>query len=281
MKLEKVKEILQVNNASVKKHYGQNFLLDENVLNNIVTGSMIDSDTCVVEIGPGLGFLTEYLSRKAKQVLCYEIDTEMVSILNNKTWNNVNIINDDFLNRNLNADFEKYFGKSRVVVVANLPYYITTPILLKILEETRRVKSMTVMMQKEVAMRICGKPSTKDYNSLSVLMQYFTNPKILFNVSPKSFYPEPGVDSSVVLIEYKDALVYDCLNLDYFLKFNRCIFSMRRKTLMNNLVKCYNYPKEEMLDVLNSLNILSTIRSEALTVCQIVELANSFYKRFE
>ena len=166
MNKEKVIKILQENNASVKKQFGQNFLLDENVLNNIVKSSGIDSNTFVVEIGPGLGFLTEYLSKNANNVLCYEIDTEMVNVIKSKNFHNVDIIEGDFLKANIDEDFKKYSKDVDIVVVANLPYYITTPILLKILEETKMVSKMVVMMQKEVALRLCGRPSTKDYNNL-------------------------------------------------------------------------------------------------------------------
>ena len=282
MNKEEVKRILQQNNVSVKKQYGQNFLLDENVLNNIVINSNINKDSFVIEIGPGLGFLTNYLSKHANNVLCYEIDSEMVDVIKSKNYNNVDIEFKDFLKANINEDIKKYNTKNlEVVVVANLPYYITTPILLKILEETSCVNRMVVMMQKEVAMRICGKPSTKDYNSLSVLLQYFTNPKYLFTVKPVSFYPEPGVDSAVIEIKYKDEIINKAVNLNYFLKFNRNIFSQRRKTLMNNLQKAYSYNKEEMLKILENNNISFTIRSEALSVDEIVDLANVFYETFE
>ncbi len=281
MNKEKVKQILEANNATVKKQFGQNFLLDENVLNNIVTSSSIDKDTFVIEIGPGLGFLTEYLSRYAKNVLCYEIDNEMVNVIKERNFPNVDIIEGDFLKANINNDIDKYSNSSKIVVVANLPYYITTPILLKILEETNKVSKMVVMMQKEVALRICGKPSTKDYNALSVLIQYFTNPKVLFNVKPTSFYPEPGVDSTVIEIEYKNEITKKAINLGYFLSFNRNIFVQRRKTLMNNLQKAYKYNKEDMLQILDELNISYMIRSEALSVDDIVNLSNKFYLRFE
>ncbi len=281
MNKEKVKQILEANNATVKKQFGQNFLLDENVLNNIVTSSSIDKETFVIEIGPGLGFLTEYLSRYAKNVLCYEIDNEMVNVIKERNFPNVDIIEGDFLKANINNDIDKYSKSSKIVVVANLPYYITTPILLKILEETNKVSKMVVMMQKEVALRICGKPSTKDYNALSVLIQYFTNPKVLFNVKPTSFYPEPGVDSTVIEITYKNEIINKAINLDYFLSFNRNIFVQRRKTLMNNLQKAYKYNKEDMLQILDELNISYMIRSEALSVDDIVNLSNKFYLRFE
>lgn len=282
MNKEEVKRILLENNVSVKKQYGQNFLLDENVLNNIITNAKINKDSFVIEIGPGLGFLTNYLSKNANNVLCYEIDSEMVNVIKSRNYENVDIEFKDFLKANINEDIKKYNKNNlEVVVVANLPYYITTPILLKILEETSMVNRMVVMMQKEVALRICGKPSTKDYNCLSVLIQYFTDPKYLFTVKPGSFYPEPGVDSAVIEIKYKDEIISKATNLNYFLKFNRNIFAQRRKTLMNNLQKAYSYKKEDMLKILESKNISLTIRSEALSVEEIVDLANTFYQTFE
>lgn len=282
MNKEEVKRILLENNVSVKKQYGQNFLLDENVLNNIITNAKINKDSFVIEIGPGLGFLTNYLSKNANNVLCYEIDSEMVNVIKSRNYENVDIEFKDFLKANINEDIKKYNKNNlEVVVVANLPYYITTPILLKILEETSMVNRMVVMMQKEVALRICGKPSTKDYNCLSVLIQFFTDPKYLFTVKPGSFYPEPGVDSAVIEIKYKDEIISKATNLNYFLKFNRNIFAQRRKTLMNNLQKAYSYKKEDMLKILESKNISLTIRSEALSVEEIVDLANTFYQTFE
>jgi len=281
MTKEQVKHILEENNISVKKHFGQNFLLDTNVLEKIVHSSKITNQVGIVEIGPGLGSLTTYLSKAATKVLCYEIDQEMVEQLQKQNYPNVTIIHDDFLKRDICHDLEEHFGNKDVYVIANLPYYITTPILLKVLEETATVKKMIVMMQKEVAKRICGKPSTKDYNSLSVLIQYFTTPKLLFDVSPNSFYPSPLVDSSVVEIEYKEKIDHPAFNKEYFLNFNRAIFARRRKTLLNNLQKAYPYDKEAIVQILKQKNIKEDIRSEALSVEQIIDLANLFYQTFE
>lgn len=281
MNKETVKKILSEYNTFAKKKFGQNFLHDENVLEKIVKESNINKDTYVVEIGPGLGFLTSYLSKNAKKVLCYEIDSSMVEVLKNKKYSNVEIVLDDFLKRNLNDDFDQYNMGNDIIVVANLPYYITTPILLKILEETNRVNKMIVMMQKEVAKRLSGKPSTKDYNALSVLIQYFTNPKILFNVKATSFYPEPNVESSVLQIEYKKEIICQAINLEYFLKFNRNIFQNRRKTLLNNIITNYSYPKNEIYDLLKEALVNEAIRAEALSVDQIVKLSNIFYNHFE
>lgn len=277
MTKEQVKKILEQNDIIVKKQYGQNFLLDDNILKNIVKSAELKKDTNVIEIGPGLGFLTNYLQQATTNVLCYEIDEQMVEHLNELNYN-ISIINDDFLKRNLNKDFKNIFDNSNnITLVANLPYYITTPILLKVLEETTRIDKMIVMMQTEVAKRLCGKPSTKDYNALSVLIQYFTNPRIIFNVSPKSFFPEPNVESSVVMIEKKEKPLLEVKNLDFFLKFNRNIFSQRRKTLYNNIQKAYNYDKELIKKIIKENNLDESVRSEELDVSQIVKLANDFY----
>lgn len=277
MTKEQVKKILEQNDIIVKKQYGQNFLLDDNILKNIVKSAELKKDTNVIEIGPGLGFLTNYLQQATTNVLCYEIDEQMVEHLNELNYN-ISIINDDFLKRNLNKDFKNIFDNSNnITLVANLPYYITTPILLKVLEETTRIDKMIVMMQTEVAKRLCGKPSTKDYNALSVLIQYFTNPRIIFNVSPKSFFPEPNVESSVVMIEKKEEPLSEVENLDFFLKFNRNIFAQRRKTLYNNIQKAYNYDKGLIKKIIKENNLDESVRSEELDVSQIVKLANDFY----
>lgn len=277
MTKEQVKKILEQKDIIVKKQYGQNFLLDDNILKNIVKSAELKKDTNVIEIGPGLGFLTNYLQQATTNVLCYEIDEQMVEHLNELNYN-ISIINDDFLKRNLNEDFKNIFNNSNnITLVANLPYYITTPILLKVLEETTRIDKMIVMMQTEVAKRLCGKPSTKDYNALSVLIQYFTNPRIIFNVSPKSFFPEPNVESSVVMIEKKEEPLLEVENLDFFLKFNRNIFAQRRKTLYNNIQKAYNYDKELIKKIIKENNLDESVRSEELDVSQIVKLANDFY----
>lgn len=280
MNANKVKQFLIDNNINVKKQFGQNFLLDENIIKRICDLSEIDKDTCVIEVGPGLGFLTKELSLRADKVLCYEVDGDMIRVLTNTFDESSNVIikYQDFLKANLNKDIENLLDvNKKIVVVANLPYYITTAILLKILEETSYVKSLTVMMQTEVADRICGKPSTKDYNSLSVLVQYYTSSKIILNVGPMSFYPEPAVDSSVVRIDYKKEFEFSVYDEAYFKKFNRIIFAQRRKTLSNNLKAGFGYSKELIDKVLNNNRISLSVRAEALSVKQIVELCNSFY----
>lgn len=274
--------ILENNDIKVKKKFGQNFLHDENILNKIATSIEIENKN-IIEIGPGLGFLTNKLVTCAKKMVSYEIDIEMVQYLEEhfKEQKNLEIVNKDFLKVDLQKEIKEKFNDENVVLIANLPYYITTAILTKVLEETNKVEKMVVMMQKEVAQRITGKPSTKDYNSLSVLIQYFTNAKMLFNVSPNCFYPAPEVESSVIEISKKEKIDNPAINLEFFLKFNRNIFAQRRKTLMNNLQNAYKVDKKIFEDALIYMNLPLTVRAENLTVNQIVDLSNYIYLKIK
>ena len=188
----------------------------------------------------------------------------------------IEIIHQDFLKINIQDEIKKHFGNESVVLVANLPYYITTAILTKILEETKMIELIIVMVQKEVALRLAGKPSTKDYNSLSVLMQYYTDVKMLFNVAPTCFIPAPEVESTVIEIKLKQDRL-PLINEEFFLKFNRNIFIQRRKTLYNNIKSAYPLSKEIIEDIIKKNNLPLTVRSEALNVEQIVKLSNDVY----
>ena len=275
-------KILDINDIKVKKKFGQNFLHDENILNKISTAVNIENKN-IIEIGPGLGFLTKKLVQHAKKMISYEIDIEMVEYLNEnfKKYENLKIVNKDFLKVDLKSEIEKEFKNEPIILIANLPYYITTAILTKILEETDKIETMIVMMQKEVALRITGKPSTKEYNSLSVLIQYFTDARLLFNVSPNCFYPAPEVESSVIAVQRKEKITNPAINLDFFLKFNRNIFAQRRKTLMNNLQTAYKIDKQIFIDAFTKQNLSLTIRAENLSVDQIVTLSNYIYNRIK
>lgn len=278
MQASEIKKILEENNVSVKKQYGQNFLMDDNIIKKICDISNIDKETNVIEIGPGLGFLTKKLSQRAKQVLCYEVDVDMIKILTNKfSSSNVIIKYQDFLKANIDEDIKKIFSSDNVIVVANLPYYITTAILTKILNESKYIKQLTVMMQQEVAQRICGTPSTKDYNALSVLIQYYTNTTNAIKVPSSVFFPAPKVDSSVVLIKKKDTITNKVLDEKYFKTFIYTIFAQRRKTLINNLKKLPKFDYEKTSEIFNELNIDLSVRAEKLSVDEIVNLTNKFY----
>ena len=270
MNINKIKELLAENDMFAKKKYGQNFLVDDNIL-KIIAKSLNGGEN-VVEIGPGLGSLTEYLLKEYKEVLAYEIDEDMVDVLKTRFDEHLIIKNEDFLKANIDQDLTSQFNATRIDLIANLPYYITTPIILKILEESKIIKQMTIMVQKEVGDRILGKVSTKEYNSLSVLIQTYMDVSKLINVPRNAFYPEPNVDSVVLVLKRKARLDYEILNEELFKKVNRLLFSQRRKTIVNNLKNIYN--KDKILVMLKDLNLKDTSRSEELTIEQIVNIAN-------
>lgn len=275
--LSKTKEILQKYNLRAKKNFGQNFLIDSNIINNIIDASEISEYDGVLEIGPGIGSMTEMLVKKAKKVICYEIDSDMIEVLKNEIkTDNLIIKQNDFLKVNLTEEMKQFDDCKKVFVVSNLPYYITTPIIFKLLEQKTNIDSMYFMVQKEVGLRLTGKPKTKDYNSLSVLMDLQTNSKILFNVSRNCFYPAPEVDSVIILVKRveKDYSLKDRAN---FLKFVQSIFEMRRKTLLNNIIHKYNISKEKVIESFNYFSFSESIRAEELTVGQIVDLYNYLF----
>jgi 16S rRNA (adenine1518-N6/adenine1519-N6)-dimethyltransferase len=277
MNIKEVKELLDKYNLNAKKGFGQNFLIDDNILKKIASSLDEKDYQAVIEVGPGLGSLTRYLVKSYPQVLCYEIDKDMIEVLNDTILeHNLTIKEGDFLKSNVEKDIETYFGKQNVCLIANLPYYITSPILLKLLEEVPSVKDIVIMIQKEVADRFVAKPNTKDYNALSVLIQYFTNAEKLFDVSPNAFIPAPKVSSSVIHLSYKDKVSLSGDDLTFFLKFNRNIFKQRRKTLVNNICSSFNISKENTAKILIDNGFKDTIRSEALSVEEIVNLSKIF-----
>ena len=269
MNLKEVKELLMQYDAAALKKYGQNFLIDDHILAKI--GKTLANDAAVIEIGPGLGSLTRYLVKDYPQVLCYEIDPKMALVIKD-TIPEAKLIVKDFLQCDINKDIDIYIKDKNIYLISNLPYYITTPILLKVLEEVPRISKMVVMMQKEVAMRFLGKPKTEDYNSLSVLVQTYMNVEKVMDVARSSFYPAPDVDSVVLKFERKDKPLYDISNEQHFKKINRLIFAQRRKTIVNNLKDIYN--KEKILASLQALGKSESVRSEELSVEEIIKLSN-------
>lgn len=274
-----IHQLLNKYDLKAKKHLGQNFLCDPNYINKIIEASTLDQSVGVIEIGPGLGSLTRELVNKAGYVLAYEIDQEMASILNDTIKApNLKIINEDFLKAKVIEDIYLYFKDfEKIIVVANLPYYITTPILIKILEERLPLTKMIVMMQKEVAERLSGVPKTKDYNALSVLVQYYTKVKTLFDVQPDAFIPKPEVKSTVLELTIKTEINPKPLNEEFFLKFNRMIFSQRRKTLINNL-SGLKLEKTVLIQTMKEAGFSENIRAEALSVYDIIKLSDRFYQ---
>lgn len=267
-----MKEILERNQFNFKKNFGQNFIIDENIIKNIIEASNIDEDTMVIEIGPGAGSLTYYLAHASKNVLCYEIDERLGPILqeNLDGTSNVEIIFKDFLKANVKEDLKKYDYK-KLYVVANLPYYITTPIIVKIIEEEIGADKIVVMVQKEVGDRFKAKPGTKDYGSLSVFINYYYDVKKILDVSKNVFMPKPNVDSIVVeFTKRKDLLHVD--NLELFFKLVRSSFTQKRKTLRNNLKE---YDLDRIEKVLNKHDMDLSVRAEQIPIEIFVEMANA------
>lgn len=268
-----IKEILNKNDFSFKKKFGQNFLLDQNILNNISSLGNISKDTLVIEIGVGAAALTKKLSQKAKYVLGYEIDVTLKEplkeILND--YENISIIFDDFLNRDIKQDLKKFEYKD-LMVVANLPYYITTPIITKFIDEKVDVSKIVVMVQNEVADRFSAKPGTKSYNSLSIFLNYYFDIKKAFVVSRNVFYPKPNVDSAVVVFTKKEKKII-VKNEEFFFKLVKDAFVQKRKTLKNNLK---GYDQAKIDSILKEFDKNINFRAENLTIEEFATIANKY-----
>lgn len=275
---DSVKDLLSTNQFRIKKHLGQNFLKDRNILQKIVKEAKIDKSIGVIEVGPGLGSLTEYLIESAQKVVAYEIDNELVPILNNRfsQADNFELIHMDILNVDIDKDINEYFqGCNEIVVVANLPYYITTPILMRFLETSKRVNRMILMMQSEVGMRVTSKPSTKDYNALTVVINYRAETKYMFKVPKTVFVPEPNVDSAIIEIKIKNVIQNKPKNETFFFDFVHRCFTQRRKTLLNNLRDSYSqFDRDVWESLLIELGYNPTIRAEALGIHDFIRLSD-------
>lgn len=269
---KKMKEMLENNGFSFKKNFGQNFIIDENTINSIINKSEIDKDTLVIEIGPGAGSLTYKLAQYSKNVICYEIDTTLKDILNNtlKDINNVDIVYKDFLNCNPKEDIKKYNYK-KLYVVANLPYYITTPIIVKLIEEDLGVDKIVVMVQKEVGDRFKATPGHKEYSSISVFLNYYYDIKKILDVSKNVFLPVPNVDSIVLLFQKKE-IISLLKNKELFFKLVRDSFTQKRKNLRNNLK---NYNLDTISKVLSKYSLDLTVRAEQLSLDIFIDIANN------
>lgn len=270
-------EILQKYNFRTQKKYGQNFLIDIGVLNRIVDAAEITGEDCVLEIGPGIGTMTQYLAERAGSVVAVEIDKNLIPILEDTLsgYDNVTLINKDILKVDINKIVEEKNGGRPVKVVANLPYYITTPIIMGLFESHVPLESITVMVQKEVADRMQVGPGTKDYGALSLAVQYYARPEMVANVPPNCFIPRPNVGSAVIrLIRYEEPPVQVADEARLFALI-RAAFNQRRKTLVNALSNApeLGITKERASEALGKLKLSSTIRGEALTLEQFALLA--------
>ena len=269
--------VLQKYNFNFRKQYGQNFLIDEGILEDIIEKSGITQDDCVLEIGPGIGTLTQYLAENARHVVAVEIDKALIPILADtlSDYDNVTVINDDILKVDITKLAEEYNSGRPIKVVANLPYYITTPIVMELLEGDASIDSITVMVQKEVADRMqCG-PGTKDYGALSLAVGYYADAKVILNVSPDCFMPQPKVGSSVIKLDIYDKPPVNTADTKYMFKVIRAGFNMRRKTLVNALLGgSLGLTKEKIEAALDKMGLSLTIRGEALTLAQFAQLAD-------
>ncbi len=274
-------EVLQKYNFAFQKRFGQNFLIDTHVLEKIIASANITKDDFVLEIGPGIGTMTQYLAEAAREVAAVEIDNTLIPILADtlKDWNNVTVINNDVLKVDLRQLALEKNGGRPIKVVANLPYYITTPIIMGLFENKVPIDSITIMVQKEVADRMQVGPGTKDYGALSLAVQYYAKPQIVANVPPNCFMPRPKVGSAVIRLEKYEEPPVQVKDEKLMFGIIRASFNQRRKTLVNGLKNSQelSFSREEIEKALTDCGLSLNIRGEALTLEQFAELANAFY----
>ena len=273
-----VQKIIKDHQFSVRKKYGQNFLVDANILGAIVEAAGIQKDDLVLEIGPGLGALTEHLLQAGGKVIAVEVDPMLIPILqeNLKGYDNLVLINDDILKVDLDALIEKEGGGRKAKVVANLPYYITTPVVMELLEKQTRIESITVMVQKEVAQRMQEGPGSKSYGALSLAVKYYAKAEMLMTVSKHCFIPQPDVESAVIRLDVYDESERP-VKTDYeeeMFRLIRAAFNQRRKTLITALSNAQNlsYTKERIQNALTEIGKDISIRGEALTLEEFAQL---------
>ncbi len=280
--MAKTKEIINRYDFAFKKNFGQNFLIDERVLNKIIASAEITKEDTVLEVGPGIGTLTQALARHAKKVIAVEIDKTLIPILEDvlSDFDNIEIINNDILKVDV-AQLAADNGGKSLKVVANLPYYITTPIIMGILEQQLPVESITVMIQKEVALRMQAEPSTKDYGALSLAVRYYCEPYLVANVPQNCFMPRPNVDSAVIRLTLHKNPPVKTNNEQLMFKLIKTAFSQRRKTLLNCIFNSgeFNMNKEQIAAFLNENGFDERIRGEKLTLEDFARLADSLNDR--
>lgn len=273
----KTQELVKKYNFKFSKSLGQNFLIDDSVLKDIVAGAEVSEEDLVIEIGPGVGTLTRELIKKAKRVVAIELDSDLIPILTEELGNEekFSLIHNDALKVNFD---EIMAGEKSVKLVANLPYYVTTPIIAKLLNDGYKFNSLTIMIQKEVAERMNSEPNCKEYGSISVLVQYFCNTKIIRKVAPSSFMPRPKVDSIVIRLDRLEEPRVALKDEKIFFDIVRNSFNMRRKTLWNAL-KSFGLDKENMEEVFEKAGIDQKRRGETLSIEEFGALANSLYDK--
>ena len=272
-------EVLQKYGFVFQKRFGQNFLIDTHVLEKIIEASKITKDDFVLEIGPGIGTMTQYLADAAREVVAVEIDKTLIPILENDTlkdWDNVTVINEDILKVDIAALAQEKNGGKPIKVVANLPYYITTPIIMGLFENHVPISSITIMVQKEVADRMQVGPGTKDYGALSLAVQYYARPQIIANVPPNCFMPRPKVGSAVIRLTCHQEKPVQVQDEKLMFNIIRASFNQRRKTLANGLKNAatLDFTKEEVEAAIEALGKGASVRGETLTLEEFAKLSN-------
>lgn len=281
----RTKEIIEANHFYFKKNFGQNFLVDSNILDGILESAEVSSDDCVLEIGPGIGSLTQVLAEKAKKVIAVEIDSQLIPILHGTLagYENIKILNQDILKTDIDSLIAEENNGQAIRVVANLPYYITTPIIMDLLENHRNVKSITVMVQKEVAERMQALPKTKDYGSLSVAVQYYCDANMDMVVQPSCFIPKPKVASAVITLKLRMEPRVRVVDEALFFHVVKCAFGQRRKTLLNTLYNLGEFAmdKETLAEMIRAIGQDERVRGEALSIEEFGMLANAIAERLK
>lgn len=279
----RTQEILKKFGLSAKKSLGQNFIIDTNILGKIVDAGYVDDNTVVIEVGPGIGALTEQLAKKAKKVVAFEIDQRLLPVLDEtlKQYNNVTVIHQDVLEANLDEEMIPHLEPTdRLTAVANLPYYVTTPILMHFLASNLPIDVMVFMMQKEVANRMAAVPGTKAYGSLSIAIQYYMDAEVAFTVPRTVFNPMPNVDSAIVRLKRKETPSVSVTDELFFFELVRAAFVQRRKTLWNNLIAAFGKDattKESIQKALDKAGIDPSRRGETLSIEEFGILSNELF----
>ncbi len=282
----RTQEILKKYGFSFKKSLGQNFLIDPNILRNIVSHANLTENSGAIEVGPGIGALTEHLARAAKKVVSFEIDQRLLPVLEDtlSPYDNVKIIHSDILKADVPAVIaEEMPGIEDIMVVANLPYYVTTPILMKLLNDRLPIRGFVVMMQKEVADRITAKPGTKAYGSLSIAIQYYCTAEIAMVVPKTVFMPQPNVDSAVIRLIRHEKPPVEVIDEDFLFEVSRASFAQRRKTILNNLQNSLpngKQKKDEIIRALEQVGVDPTRRGETLSIEEFGRLADALHPHF-
>ena len=276
-------EVLQKYQFNFQKKYGQNFLIEPQVLETIVDAAQIQADDCVLEIGPGIGTMTQYLAEQAREVVAVEIDKALIPILEDtlSDYPNVTIINEDILKVDLEELVQEKNGGRPVKVVANLPYYITTPIIMQLFESHVPLQSITIMVQTEVARRMQVGPGTKDYGALSLAVQYYSHPEIITHVPPSCFIPRPNVGSTVIRLTRYEEPPVAAADENFLFSLIRASFNQRRKTLVNGLSNAsgLNLSKQQITEALEQMGLPANVRGETFTLEQFARLSELLYQK--